>query len=261
MTGKAHPAGATGGLLSSPSTFARIVVGVDGTEEGFEACRQASRLADPGATVEAAAVVELAPGLLESLEQAATASLATATGILGDRAQERRLYGFVVHELLAEAERIDATLLAVGTHGHPRIEEIVLGGIGGELLHRARCSVLVARAAPVEGAWPRSLVVGVDGSDEAEWAFAVATALARRFHCTVRAVVARGGKRVDRGAVAHGHPRVEVSPAAPVRALVEASAGADLLVVGSRGLHGVRALGSVSERVAHQAGCSVLVVR
>jgi nucleotide-binding universal stress UspA family protein len=31
--------------------------------------------------------------------------------------------------------------------------------------------------------------------------------------------------------------------------------------VGSRGLHGLRALGSVSERVAHDASCSVLVVR
>jgi nucleotide-binding universal stress UspA family protein len=37
--------------------------------------------------------------------------------------------------------------------------------------------------------------------------------------------------------------------------------GADLLVVGNRGLHGLRALGSVSERVAHQAHSSVLVVR
>jgi nucleotide-binding universal stress UspA family protein len=31
--------------------------------------------------------------------------------------------------------------------------------------------------------------------------------------------------------------------------------------MGSRGLHGLRSLGSVSERVAHDAGCSVLVVR
>ena len=44
-------------------------------------------------------------------------------------------------------------------------------------------------------------------------------------------------------------------------ALVEASRDADLLVVGNRGLHGLRALGSVAERVAHQAACSVLVVR
>ena len=43
--------------------------------------------------------------------------------------------------------------------------------------------------------------------------------------------------------------------------LVDESHRADLLVVGNRGLHGVRALGSVSERVAHKAPCSVLVVR
>jgi nucleotide-binding universal stress UspA family protein len=36
---------------------------------------------------------------------------------------------------------------------------------------------------------------------------------------------------------------------------------ADLVVVGSRGLRGLKALGSVSERVAHQARSSVLVVR
>jgi nucleotide-binding universal stress UspA family protein len=47
----------------------------------------------------------------------------------------------------------------------------------------------------------------------------------------------------------------------PVPALVAASQEADLLVVASRGLRGVRALGSVSERVAHQAHCSLLVYR
>ena len=46
-----------------------------------------------------------------------------------------------------------------------------------------------------------------------------------------------------------------------MEALVGASHDADLVVVGSRGLQGLRALGSVSERVAHQASCSVLIVR
>lgn len=46
----------------------------------------------------------------------------------------------------------------------------------------------------------------------------------------------------------------------PVRALVGASGIVDLVVVG-RGLHGLMALGSVSERVAHEAEGSVLVVR
>ncbi len=52
-----------------------------------------------------------------------------------------------------------------------------------------------------------------------------------------------------------------VDGAGPVAALRSASDDADLVIVGSRGLHGARALGSVSERVAHQAACSVLVVR
>jgi nucleotide-binding universal stress UspA family protein len=53
----------------------------------------------------------------------------------------------------------------------------------------------------------------------------------------------------------------EVVSGKPVGALLEASEQADLVVLGSRGLHGLRALGSVSERVAHEASCSVLVVR
>jgi nucleotide-binding universal stress UspA family protein len=46
-----------------------------------------------------------------------------------------------------------------------------------------------------------------------------------------------------------------------VDALVDAAADCDLLIVGSRGLHGLAALGSVAERVAHRARCPVLIVR
>jgi len=42
--------------------------------------------------------------------------------------------------------------------------------------------------------------------------------------------------------------------------LVERSRTVDLVVVGSRGVRGLRAIGSVSERVAHQAHCTALVV-
>ena len=46
----------------------------------------------------------------------------------------------------------------------------------------------------------------------------------------------------------------------PVDALVAAGADSDIVVVGSRGLHGIRSLGSVSERAAHKSPSSVLVV-
>ena len=49
-------------------------------------------------------------------------------------------------------------------------------------------------------------------------------------------------------------------PADPVGALVERSRTVDLVVVGSRGVHGMQTIGSVSERIAHQAHCTALIV-
>ena len=54
---------------------------------------------------------------------------------------------------------------------------------------------------------------------------------------------------------------VEPHEGSAVDALLKVSDETDLLVVGSRGLRGLRALGSVSERIGHRASCSVLVAR
>jgi nucleotide-binding universal stress UspA family protein len=53
-----------------------------------------------------------------------------------------------------------------------------------------------------------------------------------------------------------------VAEAQPATALLEAAAGADLLVIGSRGLGGFRGLllGSVSQQCAHHATCPVVIV-
>lgn len=257
-------------VLAPQPLFERILVGVDGTEESFEACRQARRLAEPQAALEAAFVSMFPPAvarrlgahdLAGHLEDTAASALAAAAQILGPHAELRRLDGVTVDVLLEEVERMQATLLAIGTHGHPRLTEIALGGNAGELLHGAPCAVLVARAAPDSHTFPRDVVVGIDGSDESERAYEVARTLAERRHSRFRSVVALGGKHVSLGEITNRHHGVEAFDAAPVRALVEASQTADLLVVGSRGLHGPRALGSVSERIAHAASCSVLVVR
>jgi nucleotide-binding universal stress UspA family protein len=257
-------------VVAAPSVFDRILVGVDGTKESLDACRQAALLAESNATVEAAIVSAFPPAaaaalgvrdLARRLERTAGSSLSAAAGILGPHAELRRLEGVAVETLLREATRVRATLLAIGPPAHARIEEIVIGGTGGELLHLAPCSVLLARPVPNEETFPRSIVVGIDGSQQAARAYEVAERLAGRFHSDFRGVAAVGGKHVDLDEIQSRHSRVDEAVERPVPALLEAASCADLLVVGSRGLHGIRALGSVSERVAHGAACSVLVVR
>jgi nucleotide-binding universal stress UspA family protein len=65
------------------------------------------------------------------------------------------------------------------------------------------------------------------------------------------------GAERARAAVCH------VVHAQPVRALIEAAEGADVLVVGARGRGGFAGLllGSVSDQVTHHAPCPVTVVR
>ena len=250
--------------------FDRVLVGVDGSEAGFEACRQAARLAEPFAAIEAVAVVHLAdavwtgmnaPRVADELERDAEWALDKAVRILGDRAVKRFVNGFATDALLREVEATDATLLVIGSHGHRRTTEILIGGVAGELLHRAPCSLLVARPPAGGATFPRSIVVGMDGSPDAEAALAAGERLAERFGVPLHAVVALRCDTVDPARARARAPFAQEVDAHPVDALVAAAREAGILVVGSRRLHGLRALGSVSERVAHRAACSVLVVR
>ncbi len=157
--------------------------------------------------------------------------------------------------------RVGAGVLAVGTHRSSRRRGLVLGSLVTELIHRAPCSVFVARPGRGDDPWrPRSIAVGVDGSACSLEALSVAKELAERLGVDLRVIGATGGKPVEVEALT-ALGCVGPDPRRPVDALVEAGEEADMLVVGSRGLHGLASLGSVSERVAHRARCSVLVVR
>jgi nucleotide-binding universal stress UspA family protein len=253
------------------SPFARVLVGVDGGKSSFEACRQAARLADPPPTpIDLIAVVHVAEAaraghtssrFADQLQADAEHALNEAVRIVGERARPRLVDGLVTATLLHEIQRLDATMIAVGTHGHRRITEILIGGVAGELLHLAPCSVLVARAPATPERFPSSLLVGLDGSSGSEYALATAELLAARRQIPLRAIAATRDDHVDLTRVRDRFPAAEEIDARPIDTLVTASRAADLLVVGSRGLRGIRALGSVSERVSHQAACSVLIAR
>jgi nucleotide-binding universal stress UspA family protein len=248
--------------------FDRIVCGVDETPEALEAVRQAERLRSPEGTLRLAAVAELNVAvhagwaMSDVLKQVDTQSRAALHAAIDEvhPSDSHLLAGDVVRCLLDEITEAHATLVAVGPHGHSRALGMLVGGVATELLHKSPCSVLLARK-PRLGEFPSSIIVGVDGSDESLAAAAVSKSIAERFGSDYSVVVASGGKSIDLEPIHAFTPYFVTDPGHPVEALAELSKGADLLVLGSRGLHGPKALGSVSERVAHQASCSVLVVR
>jgi nucleotide-binding universal stress UspA family protein len=255
--------------------FTRIVVGVDGSDRALEAARQAALLEDVHGQLTLVAVWDIAPTIIggtgtevpyyydEDLQRSrAEQALAAARDYVEPytAATTKLVRGMPTAVLLEEIDCEEDTLVAVGCRGLGRLRGIVEGSVATEMVHRAPCSVLVARPAP-EG-FPRRIVVGVDGSVESAAAYAAAHDLAERFGADLRALVAWGGKGANErlvAAITDGEH--EDSRSAPAEALSAAARDADLVVVGSRGIHGPRALGSVSERVAHTAACSALVVR
>lgn len=232
------------------SIFNRILVGIDESPESLEAARQAAILAT--GPVSLLAVYDLTHALVGGsmppgpvhydeapFRERAEAALEAARTELGASEVVGKIgRGRSWEVLLSEIDREQDTLVVVGSHGAGRAKGILIGSTATELVHKAPCPVLVARKP--QNDFPSSIVVGVDGSPESTAADAVARDIAKRF-----------GAKLE---------RYESVPD-PVNALVDAAIEADLLVVGSRGLHGIKALGSVSERVAHDAACSVLVVR
>jgi nucleotide-binding universal stress UspA family protein len=197
--------------------------------------------------------------MLDEDAKRALAEGRAATATLHDTATSRRV-GSPVDGFLAELRERDATLAVAGIHEHSRAVGIAFGAVSTFLLHEAPCSVLVARHAADAEHWPRTILVGLDGSAESGEALAVARILAERLGARLRPVLARDGEADLVGARLVA-PDVEVHEGRPVDVLAVLSEFTDLAVVGSRGLKGVRALGSVSERIAHDAHSSVLVVR
>jgi nucleotide-binding universal stress UspA family protein len=253
------------------SVFARIVVGVDGTDWGFEALRQSLVLApEENAVLHAVTALDTAPAIWTGFQAARYAELLTkeaeaareaAEAIIAGRdgCEARVGRGKPVDVLRRERDESHATLAALGGRRSSRFLGVMLGDTGTGLVRDAVCSVLLACPARDRPWQPRNIVVGFDGSTHSVAAIGVAEELARAFDGVVEVVAATNGKSIERDVA--GNDRVDTwVPTDAVTALVEHSRTVDLVVVGSRGVHGLRALGSVSERVAHQAHCTALIV-
>lgn len=197
--------------------------------------------------------------------------------------------GVVTDALIRESE--GAELVVLGSRGLGGFTGLLIGSAAVTLAAHAHCPVVVVRASTVDAAPPEEgpVVVGVDGSElsESAVAFAFETAAARgvplhAVHTWVDvdmspAWIAPPWDDVqayeerlleERLAVWRTKfPDVEVRTVVhrdrPARALLHEAAGAQLVVVGSRGRGAFTGLGlgSVSQSLLHHAECPVAVVR
>jgi len=260
-------------------TFASIICGVDGSRPSLEAARQAALLAGDGATLAYVAV---------SWEQGVGA---TAVATLSHRHAHDCLHRVrdEARELGVEPSLVDDSaenparrlpelaagqdLLVVGISGHSRAGGIMVGSVASAALHRSPIPVLVARRSPEDVEFPARIALATDGTPTSDAAAELTARLAARHGASVAIVGAREGEAPFRHGLAEhaaqiraatGAEPVDLLPSGLPHSAVATAArdfGASLVVTGSRGLTGVAAVRSVSERIAHAAPCSVLVVR
>ena len=213
------------------------------------------------------------------------ARIAEDTG-LGVATTQQVEIGAPIEVLGSEARR--ARLLVLGDRGLGGVAGLVLGSVAVALAARGACPVVIVRGETGNTDGP--VVVGIDGSPVSEAALAFAFDAAAVRGVALVAVHAWSPTAVDKAlepvmdwaAVAdeeeavlaerlsgwgQKYPQVTVRRSVvrdgAARALVDASRGAQLVVVGSRG-RGEAAglfLGSVSHGVLHAAHCPVAIVR
>jgi nucleotide-binding universal stress UspA family protein len=248
--------------------FGRIIVGTDGSAEAALALRLARRLRAQDGRLLALSVAELHHAWRTGMEAgrwvrwlrgtAEDVRRNAALELAGDDGSTTRMVdGRADEVLLGAARATGADLLAVGSAVSSRAAGFVFGSVATAIVHQAPCSILVARGDPSRARFPGRILVGTDGSSAAADAEAVAQSLADAHGASLRRLMATGGKDIAERTAAVA----ELDSRGPVDALVDAARGCDLLIVGSRGLHGFKSLGSVAERVAHRAACPVLIVR
>lgn len=226
-----------------------------------------------------------------SAEDALRTHVAEAIGpTAAARVEQRAVCDLPAAALLDQAKR--AGLLVVGARGLGGFRGLLLGSVSQQCLEHAPCPVAVVRGGPPErrDGRPR-IVVGIDGSPTAQRALRWAIEEARRLASTLQVVHAwqmpalgaslYSATGLHAGAVEDAAARVLADAieaedttglaepvervlrcGSPATTLLETAKGADLVVVGSRGLGGFTGLllGSVSHQLARHVECPLVVV-
>jgi nucleotide-binding universal stress UspA family protein/nitrite reductase/ring-hydroxylating ferredoxin subunit len=195
----------------------------------------------------------------------------------GAEARGLRRGGNPAEVLVDVARTEEADLMVVGNRGMgTRAGRFITGGAPDQVSHTSPCDLLIVRTETRAGEANepgdyRRILVGVDGSPTADEASRKAydlsvmlgakLALVSVGEPLMRGIVLKdtaerlGGRRIETIEL-RGDPADEISRAAGEQE-------ADLVVVGNKGMAGARRflLGSVPDRISHQAPRDVLIVR
>jgi nucleotide-binding universal stress UspA family protein len=196
--------------------------------------------------------------------------------------------------LIWKAEDWKPDLIVVGSHGRTALGRFFFGSVSQKVLHGANCSVRVARGKEKSADEPVRLIVGVDGSKDAETAVDAITTRHWPKGSEARVVGAIGvfppvateyaALEVEKWVTAENARVKEAVEAAATKlrgsglnvseVIKEASPkdllcteaenmDADCIFIGARGIGRIERflLGSVSSAVASRAHCSVEVIR
>ncbi len=260
--------------------LADVVCGVDGTRLAYEAVRQAAWLAGSEGRLTLLTVTAVqgsgtyrtaAVAPARAKRALATARrLALSLGAEADTAIDER--GPVTDVLLEHAAAHG--LLAIGPPPMPRLAHLLVGGTATTAAHLLPASVLIARRPPVGTRFGDGIIVSSDGLERSSELVGFATELAQLHGSSLTLLHAIDGAssrhptrlaaQVEYITQALGDKAsVRIEPRHAHDLIVETARieRCSLLVLGSRRVGGLRSVGSVSERVVHDARCSVLVIR
>jgi nucleotide-binding universal stress UspA family protein len=259
--------------------FTNILCAVDGTRSSTAAVRMAAGLAGPGGHLTLLAVTAvsgsgpyatavISPSRVKSLLSRAK-RVAEDAGVPASTVADPG--SPPVEVILERASHHD--LLVIGEPPTSWLAGMLVGGVAAAALSQFSTPLLVVRRSSTGSLHGRRILVASDGHEGSDRIVELAGRLGRDQGAQVTLVNALAGesKMNPRGIQAQaralkralpdaGEPLIEPGKAWEVILNAASSTKADLIVMGSRRLGGLRALGSVSRRAAHDAPCSVLLL-
>jgi nucleotide-binding universal stress UspA family protein/nitrite reductase/ring-hydroxylating ferredoxin subunit len=258
--------------------YGTIVVGTDGSETAARAVDRAATVAKHVGGRLVLVTASAPVGMTDDVAEEVLSYARDAARRLGAEAETVVREGAPPDVIAAVASEFGADLIVVGNVGMGKARRLRLGGVAEHVATRTTCDVLVAftreeREAPPDERPFHRIVVGTDGSSTATEAARKSFDLGMVFGIGVTVVYVAGDPIV--GAIVlerakASKPRalgvettlVKGDPAEEIVKVARES-GADLIVVGNKGIGGARRvlLGSVPSQVAHAAPTDVLIAK